>query len=1112
MKCSSCNKENRDKAKYCKHCGTPIVAKQMGATGIASLVGKDNLVQQITAMLDGARAIAAQGKQRGVSQRARLSFVITGVTGVGKNTVAEAIAAELFAAGIVKTPNPTVVKSVDYAEFIKDIKASAKKVGNNVLIIDEAHKHCPKDRADSICDLDKILQNINDWCDDPDQPVVVILGDENLRSFFENNPAEAAKIQYSWQVPPPDIAALTDIVCFKLQNQYSCTVDDDARAKIGRVLTAAKRDNPDTFPYGHFAAKIAYDAYVITAADPIKPNEVTADEVRGKEFVPKTFDQVMAEFDQFVGIDEIKNEIRKIAVTVENARQAGLDPYGSVKSHYIFVGNPGTGKTTMARLFADALSAMGALPSGHLVEVDREKLVSQYVGESSKLVRKAVNDAMGGVLFIDEAYSLCSGNDDSFGKQVVDTLLKDCEDLKGKFVCIMAGYPVEMKQFLGTNSGLQRRFDTTINFRDYTGPELTQIFRNMAKGVKPAITFADDVEQQIGQYFDKVYLTRSKRFGNAGEVKNRLEAAVKRMRVRVDAARQDGSLQPGTENVLTMADIEAGSKKSIDEILATFDDMIGMGPVKDQIQAIAKSVQMQQRMIERGIGNASVTNVHIILTGNPGTGKTTVANRLGQVFNAIGILPTDQVIVKKAEDIFDSYAKSAGKNMTKAVDDAMGGILFIDEAYNLLPVSTPGTQDASGVEAVNALMTCMSERAGQFICVIAGYKTEIDEFIRNANDGLERRFTHRIHIPDYNEEDLTQIFLQQVKKGNFKITDEAVALLRRKIGEMVTAKDEKFGNAGTIIKLFDQTKERHFANIDIDADDDALITITDKDIPYDAPKKLNIDEIMAQLDHLTGLDGVKKAVRDLADTLVALQARAEDMGQKGSINLDHYLFLGNPGTGKTTVARLMGNIFYSLGLLPSNKVIEISAKDMVAPYVGQTAPKTHAAMMRGMGGVVFVDEAYSLTGSGESNFGAEAVAEMLQVMENYKNKFICIAAGYHREMQQWLNTNSGLSSRFPTTINFDDYTAEELSEIATNIFARVHNLRLTDAAKDAMLRHFTSLVSHKTRNFANAREARNYVDKVIINQGRRLRAEMKLPGFSKDSFYILEPADMDVRD
>ena len=121
MKCSSCNKENRDKAKYCKHCGTPIVAKQMGATGIASLVGKDNLVKQITAMLDGARAIAAQGKQRGVSQRARLSFVITGAPGVGKNTVAEAIAAEIFAAGIVKTPNPTVVKSVDYAEFIKDI-------------------------------------------------------------------------------------------------------------------------------------------------------------------------------------------------------------------------------------------------------------------------------------------------------------------------------------------------------------------------------------------------------------------------------------------------------------------------------------------------------------------------------------------------------------------------------------------------------------------------------------------------------------------------------------------------------------------------------------------------------------------------------------------------------------------------------------------------------------------------------------------------------------------------------------------------------------------------------------------------------------------------------
>ncbi|MDE6287386.1 MAG: hypothetical protein K2M00_01210 [Muribaculaceae bacterium] len=130
-------------------------------------------------------------------------------------------------------------------------------------------------------------------------------------------------------------------------------------------------------------------------------------------------------------------------------------------------------------------------------------------------------------------------------------------------------------------------------------------------------------------------------------------------------------------------------------------------------------------------------------------------------------------------------------------------------------------------------------------------------------------------------------------------------------------------------------------------------------------------------------------------------------------------------------------------------------------------------------------------------------------MENYKNKFITIAAGYPREMDEWLDSNSGLSSRFTATINFEDYNADELSRIATNIL-RKKNLSLTEAAATAMHNYFSRLVANKSSRFANAREARNYVDKVIINQGRRLRTEMKLPGFNSDRYYILEPQDMQV--
>ncbi len=556
-----------------------------------------------------------------------------------------------------------------------------------------------------------------------------------------------------------------------------------------------------------------------------------------------------------------------------------------------------------------------------------------------------------------------------------------------------------------------------------------------------------------------------------------------------------------------MKDIEGeeGKTKSVDEILAEFDDMKGMEQVKSQIRSIARSVELNRRRAQTGRGQSKVQNIHIAITGSPGTGKTEIAKRLGRIFKAMGVLPKGHVVERERKTLLDSMANSAGVNMDKAVDEAMGGVLFIDEAYNLIPMNNPSDKDKDGTAAIEALMTRMSNDAGKFITVIAGYKAEIEEFIANANPGLARRFTHRIHIDDYSADVLVEIYKGLATKDNFTLTPEAEELLQKKVQEMVTMKDKNFGNAGAMVKLYAETIERQGDRLGESMDElteDQMFTIEAADIPYESPKRVDIKQCMRDLDSLVGLESVKKMVRELADTITIEQERSAAEGRQPRYPMSHYLFLGNPGTGKTTVARIMGDIFYSLGLLPSNKLVEVKPADMISGYVGQTAPLTRKMIDRGLGGVLFIDEAYGLN---DGQFGTrDATPEMLTLLNDYKGRMVCIAAGYPREMTQWLATNTGFDRRFETKVFFEDYSADELATIFMNILKK-EGMRTDEAAENEMRRYFEALVYNKGDNFGNAAEAVKYFNKVKINQGARLR---KLGSYNREELYWLRREDM----
>jgi len=245
----------------------------------------------------------------------------------------------------------------------------------------------------------------------------------------------------------------------------------------------------------------------------------------------------------------------------------------------------------------------------------------------------------------------------------------------------------------------------------------------------------------------------------------------------------------------------------------------------------------------------------------------------------------------------------------------------------------------------------------------------------------------------------------------------------------------------------------------------------------------SVDEVFKELNELVGLEKVKKTLYDLVD-LITLKNKTKDDLKINNVNL-HMVFLGNPGTGKTTVARLVGDILYDLKYIRLNKLIEVSSKDLVAEYVGQTAVKTMNVVEKAMGGILFVDEAYALADkTGDNSYNAEAIATLIKAMEDYRDDLIVIFAGYTKEMQDFLDSNSGIVSRIGYTLEFDDYTNEELIEIFRGMVKKAGFILEEDAIPEV-----ERLINENRdmKNFGNARFIRNVFERTVINHATNVK-------------------------
>jgi SpoVK/Ycf46/Vps4 family AAA+-type ATPase len=819
-----------------------------------------------------------------------------------------------------------------------------------------------------------------------------------------------------------------------------------------------------------------------------------------------SLENLLNELYEFIGLDNLKQSLVDFLTYlnfINERKKKGITSDEKLELHCLFLGNPGTGKTSVARLLGKILKAMGVLENGHVIEVDRAGLVGQYIGETAIKTDKIISESIGGILFIDEAYSLKKNNSPSdFGQEAIDILLKRMEDFKGKFIVVAAGYPSLMNEFIDSNPGLKSRFTHTFYFEDYNPQQLVQIFKLFAS--KEEYELDHSAEEFLLKQLSEIYKSRDEYFGNARLIRKIFSETKIQLSKRYQAVPESEKINFPI-NKIKIEDVrnalqkfgnvfkskEAGDK-NVEIIIDKINRLVGLDNFKNEINEIVKLARYYQ---EENENLQEKFNYHFLFVGKNSAGQDTSARLLAELFYALGITSNNEFYNYEVRQFIGNDVHQTNERTNKIFDKAKGSILFIKDFDAVF--SDRQIDQFIKSEFAETISQRLQKDAGKTI-VIAETSSTFPNNVPAEFNYLKNFFSKTIVFDDYTPDELLEIFISMLDEKKLHLSENSKELLRKFLFHVYRNKEKYPPNTQLLKNIFDIIQKKHLLRIaDIPREhrnEELNRTINQEDIAdiikLEKSKEtsasgdytFSVRKYLDELDMLAGLNEVKQTIIRIinAEKIAALR---RDRGLNVLPRYLHGLFVGTEGTGKSTIAKIYTHILFELGLVNNSTPVELD-KLSIKNYFNNTDRLTTEYLLNEFEGKVIIINKVNQLLKSEDLTIKNFLDMILSMVSNASDKFVLILSDTQDEINKLLESYSALRNIFTNTFQFRNYNPREMLEIALNV-TQQYGYQLDKGAWQLLLDIFSDLYSSKKEN-CNSKTVVEYIFKAITNQEARL--------------------------